>query len=249
MTPLPRSPGSHTAPQIDATSFVVNFEVRSGGRLIAGVVTTTNGLIDYTVKLDINGLAPNTSYTYQFFGAGDDSISSIGDTSTLPHNNQLDSVRLAVYSCANYAGGFYHAYKMPVVKDSVDYVVHLGDYIYAYANGVYTNGTGPGRTHQPEHECLTLADYRTRYASYGTDSDLQESHAKFPSIMVWDDHEVIDNSWLRGSVLTKGYEFLKRRDGATQAYFEWLPIRPQKNIHKIWRSFKFGQLLKLHMLS
>lgn len=37
---------------------------------------------------------------------------------------------------------------------------------------------------------------------------------------------------------------MKRRDEATQAYFEWFPIRPQI---KIWRNFKVGKLLQVNM--
>ncbi len=218
-------------------------------KILTKGITFTNGLIDYTVKLDITGLTANHTYYYKFNTLGGVNVDSeVGETKTLPYPDQEDNVKLAVYSCANYAGGYYHAYKFPVLKNSVDYVIHLGDYIYEFANGVYTNGTSLGRDHVPEHECKTLQDYRLRYASYRSDENLQKSHSKFPWILVWDDHEVADNSWLRGSVETRGYEFLKRRDEATQAYFEWLPIRPQKNLSKIWRNFKFGKLFQINML-
>lgn len=239
---------SNTVEISNTTLIPVWFIIREAGseNLVLQGKTYTNGLVDYTVKLDIQGLSPNSSYSYIFFNG--ESKSTLGLTRTLPLDDELDSLKLAVYSCANYAGGYYHAYKMPVVKESVDFVVHLGDYIYEYANGEYTNGTHLDRDHKPEHECYSLEDYRTRYSLYRSDMALQESHARFPWILVWDDHEVTDNSWLRGSVHTKGYEFLKRRDAATQAYFEWLPIRHQRDINKIWRSFKFGSLFKLHML-
>lgn len=208
----------------------------------------TNNLIDYTIKIDLEGLVPNQTYFYQFYNPDTLVSSAVGRTRTLPVENQTDEVKLAVYSCANYAGGLYHAYKFPAVEDSVDYIIHLGDYIYELPNGVYTNGTDIGRDHHPKAGCYNLDDYRARYASYRLDKDLQLSHSKFPWILVWDDHEVADNSWLRGSVETQGYDFLKRRDQATQAYFEWLPIRPQLDINKIWRSFKFGELFKINML-
>ncbi|CCH42879.1 Alkaline phosphatase D [Wickerhamomyces ciferrii] len=236
--------------QVDPNQLIpIHFKLSSDENftdILQDVQTFTNSLIDYTIKLDITGLNPNQTYYYKFYN---DLISSdIGQTKTLPYPDQEDDVKLAVYSCANYAGGFYHAYKFPVLKNSVDYVIHLGDYIYEFANGVYTNGTKLGRDHIPEHECETLEDYRLRYALYRSDKDLQNSHAKFPWILVWDDHEVADNSWLRGSVATSGYDFLKRRDEATQAYFEWLPIRPQKNLSKIWRNFKFGKVFQINML-
>lgn len=212
--------------------------------------TWTSQAIDFTVKVDITGLLPNSTYFYQFHNKNNGPSSQLGETRTLPDadSNLLEKVRLAIYSCSNYAGGYYHAYKFPILKESIDYVVHLGDYIYEYSKEEYVDGTSIGRTHEPIHECYSLQDYRIRYASYRRDKDLQASHAKYPWILVWDDHEVTDNAYHSGSVHSKGYEFITRKDVATQAYFEWLPIRPQKNLNKIWRNFKFGKLFTLNML-
>lgn len=44
-------------------------------------------------------------------------------------------------------------------------------------------------------ELATLTDYRTRLALYRTDESLAFNHQNFPWILVWDDHEVADNSW------------------------------------------------------
>ncbi|CDK24074.1 unnamed protein product [Kuraishia capsulata CBS 1993] len=209
--------------------------------------TFTNSEIDYTVKVDVEGLDPGKTYYYQFLSADGEST-RIGRTKTLPPNSWIGELKFAVYSCSNFAGGFFTSYAMPAVKDSVDYVIHLGDYIYEHENGVYTNGTAIGRTHLPNTEMWTLKNYRDRYAVYRSDHDLQLSHAQFPWILVWDDHEVADNSWLRGSVNSIGWDFLERKENAIRAYIEWLPIRPQQNINKIWRRLKFGKLLDLLMI-
>ena len=42
-------------------------------------------------------------------------------------------------------------------------------------------------------ECVSLADYRRRYAQYKSDPDLQAAHAAAPWIVVPDDHEVENN--------------------------------------------------------
>jgi len=75
-----------------------------------------------------------------------------------------------------------------VRKDSVDYVIHLGDYIYEYKNGDYGWGDSLGRIPQPDKEIYSLYDYRRRIAQYRTDLDLVASHQAFPWIPVWDDH-------------------------------------------------------------
>src|SRR5690606_8102644 len=45
-------------------------------------------------------------------------------------------------------------------------------------------------------------------------------------------------------------DFFARRAAAVQAYYEWLPIRPPMGDRhpQIYRSFRFGDLLDLHML-
>jgi hypothetical protein len=76
--------------------------------------------------------------------------------------------------------GFFNAYGNPARKDSVDYVVHLGDYIYEYKNGDYGWGNSIGRIPEPDHELFTLYDYRRRLAQYRTDLDLLLSVSNFP---------------------------------------------------------------------
>lgn len=68
-------------------------------------------------------------------------------------------------------------------------MIHLGDYIYEYATG------SEARPVQPEREIFTLYDYRRRLATYRTDLDLLLSHATFPWIPVWDDHEIANSEF------------------------------------------------------
>ena len=159
---------------------------------------------------------------------------------------------LAIYSCSNYPFGFFNAFGNPARKDSVDYVIHLGDYIYEYKNGDYGWGQSIGRVPLPDRETYTLYDYRTRYATYRTDLDLLLSHQMFPWIPVWDDHgesltdrsslqiadqtlEVSDNTYRDGAselnnteasfIQDGGVSTDQRKMNAVRAYFEWMPIR------------------------
>jgi alkaline phosphatase D len=133
-----------------------------------------------------------------------------------------------------------------VHKDSVDYVLHLGDYIYEYKPDSSLDGRNP----QPDREIYTLFDYRTRLGSYRTDADLLASHAKFAWIPVWDDHEVANNAWRNGSSNSEGEVFRARKQAAVRAYFEWMPLRQadMDDSLRIWRSFSLGTLLDLVML-
>ena len=146
------------------------------------------------------------------------------------------------------------------LKDSVDYVVHLGDYIYEYKNGYYGWGDALGRVPLPNKEIYSLYDYRKRLATYRTDLDLIASHQRFPWIPVWDDHEVADNTYRDGQSELNNTEDSFLRDGgvsvdqrkmnAVRAYFEWMPIRQvdmDDNL-RVWRSFSIGKLVDLLML-
>jgi alkaline phosphatase D len=130
-------------------------------------------------------------------------------------------------------------------------VIHLGDYIYEFANGIYGDGTATERVPQPAKEAITLADYRSRYATYRSDIDLQEAHRLHPFIVVWDDHELANDAWSGGAANHNEGEgdWATRQAGAYRAYLEWMPIRESsaKGIH-LYRTLRFGDLVDLVML-
>ena len=140
---------------------------------------------DHTVKVDVPGLAPGRGYYYAFDADGDTSV--IGRTKTLPEDS-VDRVRLASVSCSNYPAGYFNVYRCVANRADLDAVLHLGDYIYEFANGVYGDGSDSGRVPLPAGEATTLLDYRWRYATYRTDIDLQAAHAAHPSSCLGD-HE------------------------------------------------------------
>lgn len=107
-------------------------------------------------------------------------------------------MNLAVFSCSNYPFGFFNAFGNSARKDAVDYVLHLGDFIYEYAEGAYGYGYSIGRSPKPDKEIRTLYDYRRRHASYRADLDAIASFNKFTWIAVWDDHEISDNVYRDG---------------------------------------------------
>ncbi len=133
-------------------------------------------------------------------------------------------------------------------------MLHLGDYLYEYANGVYGDGIKIGRVSDPNRETLSIADYRQRHAQYKSDPDLQEAHRQHPWITVWDDHEVANNTWRAGAENHQPDRgeggFAARRDAAVQAYLEWMPIREDRSTRqpRIYRTFALGGLADLIML-
>lgn len=202
---------------------------------------TANGDRDYTVKVDVTGLEPGTTYYYRFRAAG--FTSPMGRTRTAP----LDAkqLRFAVVSCASLPHGFFHVYRAIAERGDIDAVLHLGDYIYEYADGDY----GDLRSSEPKDAVESLDDYRTRYAQYRRDADLQEAHRQHPFVATWDDHEFIDNAYKDGETGDNKDigEWPARRSAAQRAYFEWMPVREQPD-GRIWRNLRYGSLAELIFL-
>ncbi|MEY2756529.1 MAG: hypothetical protein RIR33_307 [Pseudomonadota bacterium] len=211
---------------------------------------------DYTVKVDVQGLEPGQLY-YYWFSIGR-TASPGGATRTLPASGVAD-YRMAVVSCSNWPFGYFNAYREIAKRGSqgkIDAVVHLGDYIYEYGATGYGSAVGKelGRNHEPSHEIVTLADYRTRHAQYKSDPDLQAAHAVAPWFCTWDDHESTNNSYRTGAenhqIETEG-AWSARKSVAVQAYLEWMPVRdPEAGRAReaIWRRFEIGDLATLFLL-
>jgi alkaline phosphatase D len=220
-------------------------------RIVTWGNTSTTLERDYTVKVDVVGLAPGTRYFYRFSGQG--VTSPVGQTRTLP-DTDVDEFRVGVASCSNYPQGYFNAYRHMAETD-LDLVVHLGDYIYEYAEGIYASKVALeqlGRHVKPAHETVALEDYRMRYGLYRSDSDLQAVHARHPFVCVWDDHELANNTWRDGAENHDSREgdFQVRMQQARRAYHEWLPIRESDGGDQapIYRSFPIGNLADLVML-
>lgn len=221
--------------------------------IIASGSTSTGPARDYTVKVDaILGERPGQTFYYQF-QAGD-TRSPIGRTKLAPASG-VEHLRIAVVSCASYPHGYFNAYRTLAKRRDLDLVLHLGDYIYEYGNGEGQYGAdvqAGGRKYAPEHEILTLEDYRVRHAHYRLDPDLQLLHQQNPFVTVWDDHETTNDSYRDGAENHNEGEgdWQTRKGWGQQAYFEWLPIRevvPGDN-NRIFRTLPLGDLADLILL-
>ena len=206
----------------------------------------------HAVHVTVTDLAPNTWYWYRFESLG--ARSRIGRTRTFPAwYQQTQRMRFALVSCQNFAAGYYAAYR-DMLSQQLDFVVHVGDYIYE--SGASSSPLLPGRDHSGG-EIFTLSDYRNRYAQYRLDSDLQNVHASLPFLCTWDDHEV-DNNYA-GATAEEGApyvgaEFAQRRRNGFQVYAESMALRPKNRLltpqgrMRIHRELQFGSLANFYML-
>ncbi|WP_327174925.1 alkaline phosphatase D family protein [Streptomyces sp. NBC_01335] len=226
-------------------------EDRAFSRTVAAGTSLARAASDHTVKADVRGLRPATAYWFRFSAADGQVLSPVGRTRTAPASGAATpGVRFGVVSCANWEAGFFSPYRHLAARADLDAVLHLGDYIYEYASGGYAHGDTVVRPHSPLNEILTLADYRTRHATYKTDADLQALHAAHPVIAIWDDHEFADDAWSGGAEnhtpATEGV-WADRVAAAKQAYFEWMPVRASTE-GTVYRRLSFGSLAELHLL-
>ena len=241
------TPGSGKGPAVP-----VRWEVSTTAdfrRIVARGTTKTGPERDHTVKVDVRGLQPATSYWYRFTSGKDQS--PVGRTRTAPAEGAaVDLLRVGVVSCANLQAGWFSSYRHLAARDDLDLVLHLGDYLYEYAPGEYQARDVVVRPHDPAVEMTTLEHYRRRHAQYKEDADLQALHAAVPFVVTWDDHESTNDAWSGGAENhTEGVEgaWADRRAAAMQAYAEWMPVRYEAG-GQLYRRLEFGSLASISML-
>jgi len=197
---------------------------------------------DGVVKVKVDGLMPYNDYYYQFSFGGNSS--QIGRTRTAPSPGSDEPVRFAVVYCQDYIGRYYNAYlKMLLDHDEdIDFIVHLGDYIYETTGDPqfqdpdsdrrieFEDEEGAinlGTEEDPNYAAASLSNYREIYRTYKTDPVLQEVHERWPMLVIWDDHEYSDDAWGATATYSDGRQDeydVERKQNAERAFYEWVPI-------------------------
>ena len=217
--------------------------------IVASGTQAATAAFAHSVHVDVSGLEPDTEYAYRF-RVGDFTSESARTRTFAAPGSTPEQFRFAFGSCQNWEHGYYAAYRDVVEQDALDAFVFLGDYIYEYASGGYADDRS--RTTGQDFECVTLDQYRQRYALYKTDPLLQAAHSKVPWIITWDDHEVDnDHAGASSEEDTAEDEFLDRRAAAYQAWYEHMPVRlapPTGPDWAIYRSLGHGDLVRFHVL-
>jgi len=214
-------------------------------RVVAQGDTVASPASDCCARAWAKGLQPGHWYFYRFI-APDGEKSPVGRTKTLPVG-KVDKFRIAVFSCSNYGFGWFNAYGHAAEVGDFDLVLHLGDYFYEYERGNYPSAKeGLAERILPDHETVTLAQYRERFATYRADPDLQRLHQLYPVISMWDDHEVANDAWKDGAENhqpDREGSYAVREATAEQVYREWLPVSDA-----YWTQYEIGKLATLFRL-
>ncbi|MCO1336631.1 alkaline phosphatase D family protein [Microbulbifer sp. OS29] len=222
---------------------------------------------DYTVNIDLEGyLLPDQRYFYRFkYG---NLSSRTGRCHTLP-SGSLENIKMAVVTCQDYTTGYFNAYSH-IADEDVHCVLHLGDFIYEYAEyeGFEDSIVHSLALPSGGSVAMDLEDYRHIYKEYRKDKNLQRAMEMHSFIITWDDHETADNAYWDYERDTLGVpshpyqtgdnnpdQLRQLRRDAQQAWIEYVPARVKVNESashafdylQIYRSFQFGDLVDLYM--
>jgi alkaline phosphatase D len=245
LAPAPLDPAA-----LGAKVIPVQWEVYADDRLrrpVARGIALARPEAAHTVHVEVGALRPDRWYWYRFRQGTH--LSPVGRTRTFPAPGQpVDRLRFALASCQHYESGLYTAYQH-MAADDLDVVLHVGDYIY---EGTATTNPDAVRRHDGA-EPKDLGAYRNRHALYKTDPHLQATHANFPFVATWDDHEVENNYADEVSEdEVPAEEFRPRRAAAYQAYWEHMPLRaanrPTGPDAQLYRRLSYGSLAGISVL-
>jgi alkaline phosphatase D len=214
-------------------------------RIAASGTATATPALAHSVHVDAVGLKPGRWYWYRFMLG--DAVSPVGRTRTAPAQDEMPSLlKVAVASCQHWEFGSYAAHRH-IAGAAPDLVAFLGDYIYEWGPFQLTHPDTASRT----NVSATLESYRSRYAQYKSDPDLQAAHHAAPWIVTWDDHEVANDYASAGDVLLAP-SFAQRRASAYQAFYEHMPLRlPDARRFdevRMFQRYDWGRLARLHVL-
>ena len=198
---------------------------------------------DGCVKVRLTDLTPSTTYYYRFVYHRADGayVTRTGRTRTAPEPDADVSARFAFVSCQDFNGKYYNAYERLLLED-LDFVVHLGDYVYETTGDPSFQDTAPGRVvsftdtegaidieegDSSFQAARSLDNYRELYRTFRGDEVLQRVHERFAFVCIWDDHEFADDCHGANATHTSGRfneEDVERRQNANQAWFEYMPV-------------------------
>ncbi|MFC4602825.1 alkaline phosphatase D family protein [Rhodococcus kronopolitis] len=184
---------------------------------------------DFTVKVDVTGLAPAATYYYRFTHAGDHSIT--GRTRTAPGPGAaVDRVRIATMSCSSYWSSFWSGFEHIAARDDLDLVLHVGDYVYDFPDRdelVRSRVGFDDMDHPDNRDWLTLSEVRRRYALWRSDPQFVRAHQQHPWMIVWDNHD-IDVAYGNevAAPRTDPASATTTLPDTVRAFHEWTPTRP-----------------------
>ena len=197
----------------------------------SGLITVDSSR-DWTAHVEAGNLQAEKIYYFRFKDANG-FYSSVGRTRTAPDTNSNNHhVRFTLSSCSIIYSGFFNAYRRISEKTDLDFVMHVGDYIYDFVDQNEEIRVPTPYPVVPN----TRQEWRDRHAYYLLDPDLREARRMHPWVMVWDNHDI--NSANDPLLLE-----------SMKAFYDYNPIRLPNisDTSQIFRRYHYGNLVDILM--
>jgi alkaline phosphatase D len=165
--------------------------IRAGGMVLA---TADRG---HCVSVPVSGLDPDRWYAYRFEVDGTPGRTGRLRTAPAPGSSP-DRLRFCFAACQQLNDSWFVAHQAMAAEPDLDFLVHLGDYVYVSDTGT-----------------LSLDDYRGCYRRWRERPELRDLHAALPTVAMWDDGEFYNGVDRFGDP--------QRLANAKQAWFEAFP--------------------------
>src|SRR6187455_1316278 len=215
-------------------------------RVVAKASAPISAESDWTTRVLVGHLKPARVYWYRFTD-GEGNGSRVGRTITAPLANDPRPVNFAFVSCQSLNEGKLNGYRRMIFEDEraapadqLGFVLHLGDFIYEvveypdelrtrYDRTIYEVCRIPDGGHTAKfHYPLTVDGYRVVYKGYLADPDLQDARARWPFVVIWDNHEFSWQGWQSIQRAGKARPGQSIKVAANQAWWEYVPSRCKK---------------------
>jgi len=213
-------------------------------RVVAKAPAPVSAASGWTTRVLVGRLKPAHVYWYRFTDA-DGNGSRVGRTITAPLANDPRPVKFAFVSCQDVNESKLNGYRRMIFEDErarpedqLDFVLHLGDFIYEvvqypedgkprFGRNLYEVARIPDALKVAIfHIPTTVEGYRAVWRGYLADPDLQDARARWPFICIWDNHEF---SWQGFQSVLKNPKFEQPAQtikvAANQVWFENIPAR------------------------
>ena len=213
-------------------------------RVVAHAPAPVSAASGWTTRVLVGGLKPAHIYWYRFTDS-DGNGSRIGRTRTAPRANDPRPVKFAFVSCQDVNESKLNGYRRMIFEDErarpedqLDFVLHLGDFIYEvvqypedgkprFGRNLYDVARIPDALKVSIfHIPTTVEGYRAVWKGYLADPDLQDARARWPFVCIWDNHEF---SWQGYQSILKNPKFERPAQtikvAANQVWFENIPAR------------------------
>lgn len=212
-----------------ATDLTLQLATKSSfSKILSSASLATDPTKDYTAKVDLGNLKPETTYYYRFVGPSNE-ISNIGRFKTAPAANERESVKFA-FSGDN--DGLMRPYSLALTipAQDLDFYINLGDTIYENASNVLGNNSAswlnsPSVTLSGSSASLNdvpvagttfatqaqlRADYAKKYrenflpVNIGGQNSLQVLYASQGNYTTYDNHELGNRQYINGGAPAGG---------------------------------------------